>query len=403
MPIDRRSLMALSGAMAIPGSTAHASASAPPIAAGETDRWEAVTLADFLTPAMKADVKAGRLTVDCTPAIQAAIDAASGRSLSSLQTGRKLLVPAGRYLVAGSLAWTWRAEQQVEDDGDMRRLVIEGDGSANTVLFHGARGTDPLLRVRGYKTRAADGVVLRFALSGCQLVRKSRDRRGVGLLLDGAAFVMLSDVEIGWFGTNLDAVDVLRLFAENLHLNGGETGLHAHPSSFSNPNLYKMIHCSASGNLMTGLRFDAASNISLDSCAFEGNGRDAASGGSVLFKDGPAQGGASAIISNCYFENNFLAADVLFDWETADGGTAKIQSCSFQRTSRQRSVGAHIALLSAKAPLLAGIDACAFKSFGDYAASRARPAIRTAGSLVQVNATSNLFQNSEEAWVPNAA
>lgn len=400
MPLDRRSLLALTGAMALPGGTPRASASASPIAARETDQWEAMTLVDFLTPAMKADVRAGHLTVDCTPAIQAAIDAASGRSLSSLQTGRKLLIPAGRYLVAGSLAWTWRAEQQVEDDGDMRRLVIEGDGSANTVLFHGARGTDPLLQVRGYKTRTADGVVLRLALSGCQLVRKNRDRQGVGLLLDGAAFVMLSDVEIGWFGTNLDAMDVLRFFAENMHLNGGETGLHARSSGFSNPNVYKLIHCSASGNLMTGLRFDAAANISLDSCAFEGNGRDAASGGSIVFKDGPAQGGASAIISNCYFENNFVAADVLFDWKTTDGGTVKIQSCSFQRTSRQRPAGAHIALLSAKAPLLAGIEACAFKSFGDYAASRTRPAIRTAGSLVQVDATSNLFQNSEEAWIP---
>ncbi|MEG8023218.1 hypothetical protein [Sphingomonas aerolata] len=53
----------------------------------------------FMTPAMLDDVRAGTLSVDCAPAFQRAIDAASARDRSTLMAGQRLYVPGGDILL----------------------------------------------------------------------------------------------------------------------------------------------------------------------------------------------------------------------------------------------------------------------------------------------------------------
>ena len=351
----------------------------------------------FMTPAMLDDVRAGTLSVDCATAFQAAIDAASARDRSTLTAGQRLYVPGGRYLIAHPLKYVWRDDQRVADDGDMRRLTMEGDGSANVVLFYAGPATSPALEVRAHKAARGDAPSLRLAISGLRLRRSQNfHRTGSGLKLDGVEGVMLNDVEISGFNTNIDAVDTLRFDADNVHILGGSIGINARGQSFSSPNVYTFNGCNLSGNGDTAARFEGGCNIAFRSCCFEGNGSAASKGAAIMFRDGPAQGGASTHIDSCYFENNLVSAEVLFDWTTADSGTVKLTACTFQRTDIDR-VSPHIAFRSLKGSLLAHIDSCAFKSFGAYRPSSARPAIVTSGDRSDLTFTACYFQNSVEA------
>lgn len=397
MSIDRRTLLALT---ATAGLSPAAAQSRPLETNEQPDELEPVRLTDLLTPAMLADVRAGTLRVDCAPALQEALNLASGRTRSSLQTGRKLIIPAGRYLLATPINLAWRMEQGIFDDGDMRRVTITGDGQANTVLFYRGDPSQPAIQIQGFKSSPGkgDGVSLRLTMSGLQLIRDLASRyRGIGFALNGAALIRLIDMEVSSFDVNIDMVDTLRVYMESVHINGGNTGLRARGGRFSNPNVYKLVHCSVSGNMANGLHVIGGCNISLDTCAFEGNGRDQRRGSCILFENGPAQGGAAGHIDNCYFENNMVIADVAVDWQDDVPGTIKLTACSFQRTSAARAASHHLWLRSRSAPLLAHVDTCAFKSFGDYRLSADRAVAKIEGKNVKVSWTANLFQHPEEA------
>lgn len=397
MSVDRRTMLTLAGTTGLfPSAAAHRSVEPRP-----ADRVaHLLRLTDYMTPAMLADVQAGTLRVDCAPALQAALDAASGRGLSSLQTGQKLLIPAGRYLLTQPVSLSWRNAQGVIDDGDMRRVSIEGDGQANTVLFYRGDPAQPAVQVHGFKSPPGqgDGVSLRLTLSGLQLIRDLSTRhRGTGLSLNGAALIRLMDMEVSSFDLNIELIDTLRVYMESVHINGGNIGLQARGRNFSNPNVYKLVHCSVSGNTKNGLHIVGGCNISLDTCAMEGNGHDDKRAvACIFFEDGPSQGGCAGHIDNCYFENNFVVADVLVNWKDNTPGTIKITACSFQRTNIARASTHHLLLSSQSAKLLAHIDCCAFKSFGDYTPSTDRVAVQSNGN-VEVSWTANLFQNFEEA------
>lgn len=403
MTLDRRTLLVMASAGGI-ASPIPAPQTARPVSGSVPDANEPLRLTDFMTPEMLADVRSGTLRIDCAPALQAALDVASGRDRSSLQNGRKLLIPAGRYLLTQPVAMSWRDSQKIFDDGDMRRLTIEGEGQANTVLFYRGDPMQPAIQIHGFKSGPGqgDGVSLRLSMQGFQLIRDLSTRHhGIGLMLNGAALIRLIDMEVSSFDVNIEMVDVLRVYMESVHINGGKIGLRARGGNFSNPNVYKLVHCSISGNLTHGCHIIGGCNISLDSCALEGNGHDNRRGvACILFEDGPSQGGAAGHVDNCYFENNHVAADVVLDWKDDAPGTIKFTACTFQRTSAARAAFHHIMLRSKKAAMLAHVDSCAFKSFGDYTPARERNAVQAIGPHVTVHLTANLFQNPEEATAP---
>lgn len=400
MPLDRRTLLVMAGAGGI-ASPIPAPTAARPTTGRVPEGNAPLRLTDFMSPEMLADVRNGTLRVDCAPALQAALNAASGRDRSSLQNGRKLLIPAGRYLLAQPVVMSWRDTQKIFDDGDMRRLTIEGDGQANTVLFYRGDATQPAIQIRGFKSGPGegDGVSLRLSMQGFQLIRDLSTRhRGTGLTLNGAALIRFVDMEVSSFDVNIEMVDVLRVYMESVHINGGNIGLRARGGNFSNPNVYKLVHCSISGNMTHGCHVIGGCNISLDSCALEGNGHNSRRGmACVLFEDGPSQGGAAGHLDNCYFENNYVTADVILDWKDNAPGTVKFTACTFQRTNASRAALHHIMLRSRTAAMIAHVDSCAFKSFGDYVPAAERNAVQVIGSHVSVHWTANLFQNPEEA------
>lgn len=387
----RRALSRLSAASALPLAMKDTSASPR-----HDFTPSSVNVIDFMTREMLDDVRRGLVRVDCAPAFQAAINAATARGASTLTAGRRLVIPGGRYLIASPLRFVWRDEEKVVDDGDMRRLSIEGHGSANVVIFYRGDESSPALDVRGYKAEAGGGTSLRLHISGLRL-RRHPDFHGsgMGLRLNGVEGVVLRDVEVAMFDTNVEAVDTLRFVADESWFLGARVGLHARGDTFSSPNIYTFANCNFGGNADVAALLDSGCNIAFRSCAFEGNGSQRGIGACVLLRNGPSQGGAAAHLDTCYFENNLVVAEVLVDWTTPDGGTIKLTACTFQRASQERA-STHIALRSSKATMLVHMDSCAFKSFDSYRATIANPVITTTGSEVAVTYTACYFQNSIE-------
>ena len=69
-------------------------------------------------------------------ALQALIDYCTGRYLSALLAGRLGIIPGGRWFFSKPLVFNWRDVQSVVDNGDARRLALEGDSAAVTDLFY---------------------------------------------------------------------------------------------------------------------------------------------------------------------------------------------------------------------------------------------------------------------------
>lgn len=387
----RRALSRLSAAGTLPLAMKKAAA-----APGSDVARRRLSVVDFMTREMLDDVHRGLVQVDCAPAFQAAIDAATARGASTLTAGYRLVIPGGRYLIAKPLRFVWRDEQKVVDDGDMRRLSIEGDGSANVVLFYRGEASAPAVDVRGYKAGAGGGTSLRLHISGLRL-RRHPDLHGsgTGLRLNGVEGIVLRDVEVAMFDMDVEAIDTLRFVAKESWFLGARVGLHARGDTFSSPNIYTFSDCNFGGNADVAALFDSGCNIAFRSCAFEGNGSRRGIGACVLLRNGPAQGGAAAHLDTCYFENNLVVADVLAEWTTSDGGTIKLTACTFQRASQERA-SPHVVLRSSKAPMQVHIDACAFKSFDTYRATAANPVITATGAEVAVTYTACYFQNVVE-------
>src|SRR5690606_17962229 len=192
---------------------------------------------DFMTPAMKASVKAGNLSVDTAPAFQAALDYASGKAMNGSGHGRRVRFRGGTYLWSTPVAFDWRSIQLIVDAGDMRRPTLEGEGSANSVIFYNGDPAVPALTLKGYSGGAHGGVDMFMSLSGFWLRRVNWDKRvGVGLQLNQLSHIFLDDVSVDQFDTNIDIIDTIRITANNCRITGANFGLFARVAVYTHPN-----------------------------------------------------------------------------------------------------------------------------------------------------------------------
>jgi len=294
---------------------------------------------DELTPEMKADVIAGTLSVDCGPAFQRAFDKCSGRGQSSLTTGRKLHVPAGRYLVSSPSGFTWRSQDGVADAGDRRKITIEGDGAANTIIFSTVDG-DYAFSIEGHATGAGaqDGTNLNVTIRGIAVIGNSErtggPRVGGAWRINKVSRVHMLDVAGKHCNIGIDLSDCINVKADFCEFTGNNLGMRGQRVAFSFPNVWRIANTSFGGSQIKGVEIRKGANISFDSCGFEGIGTSNAVSSECYaahFIGGPAEGGASAKLTNCYFEGCFVAADIRAEWGDEDGGSITIEHCTFQR------------------------------------------------------------------------
>lgn len=355
---------------------------------------QTVDLWDALTPAMRADVRNGFASVDCAPAINAIAGFAYGAESGGDATGgTTLYIKGGRYRIASTLNLTYRRDNQIIDDGDLRRLNIVGDGSTNTILFYAGDQSNPAVRLEGYNS--GTGRDSYQSISGLRIRRlpAGGPRLGIGLMLKHLNTVALNDVHVEGFDLGIDAEDVLGLYAERMFAIGNNVGMVAKLVDWTNPNVVAIRNSSFSGNAATGAQFYKAANVLIDTVRLEGIGSDQTSSYGLQFIDAPAEGGAWARVVNLYCENNLVAADVQFTNGGGQSGAIYIGSCSFQRTDVGRFQKYHIDLFSATAPITAVIEANGFRSFGAYAPSSSNPAWRNQSQVIDVTDRGNFYQN----------
>lgn len=338
---------------------------------------------------------------DCSPAFQAAIDFCSGKNRTSVKTGFNLRIRGGRYVLMTGLVYTWRQDNGIVDDGDMRRFSMEGDATGNTYLIYKGSQSTPALTIKGGQ---GGGIYIRAEFKNFRLWRSLNLTRylGTGISLVGAAVYTFTNVDLGIFNTGLDARDTLYGTFRNCDFSGNNQGLYMSLTNRSSPNSILFDRCMFGGCLVRGAYIISGANVEFRGCTFEGIGTDG-TGEAILYQGGQHEGGLGLYLNSCYFENNYVQYDVNISNGTAYAGTHIIEGCSFNRPSLARApANGSINMYSATAEMRVSLIGNAFKGFNDYTPSASRPAYTVQSNTVFVSEIGNYYQNAVERPLTNS-
>lgn len=336
----------------------------------------------------------GDNVTDDSDAFQMAFDECSGRGMLSVRTGRRLHIPGGRYIITKPLYLDWRAVDGIIDDGDMRRISISGDGTGNTYLIYKGDPSQPAITMRGGPD---NGIYLRTKLQGFRLWRDLSDRyKGVGIAIHAGAVFTLEDVDLGIFNTGLDMEDTLYVTLRNCDFSGNNQGFSAKLTSRSSPNAITVDRCFFGGCLIRGAAIYNGSNVHFMDCTLEGIGKDG-TGEALLYSGGAHEGGLGLMLTNCYFENNFVQYDVNIANDTQYTAVHDLRGCSFNRPNAARApTGGSINLYSQSATMVVKVSTSGFKGFNNYTPSSSRPSIVVQNNNVRLEESSNFYMYDVE-------
>lgn len=336
---------------------------------------ERVSLWDALTPAMRADVKNGNASVNCSPAWNAIANYASGGENAGNATGgMDLIVNPGRYLFTDPIKNTYRVDAGIVDDGDLRRMNVRGAGSANTFFFYGGDPSKPFYTVAGNNN--GDGRDLYHVISGIRFRRNFGGRgQGTGVKLLNIANIHWHDVHVDGWNVGIDAQGVLGWSSFLLYILGNNAGLSAAlGAGFTRPNAWQFVGGAISGNGVTGATFVDASNVGFLGTRLEANG--AGEYGNepnkvnqfvILMSGAPAEGGSWLSLDNVYAENNNVETEVSLSTASINSGVVGIRNCTFQRISNSRNPNRHLDFYAGGAGRIhVHLDTVAFREIGGY-------------------------------------
>lgn len=382
-----------------------------------------IDLHDFMTANQKAAAKVGNIDpaderTDMADAFDRAVSHAFGQGVGPDSGGTILRLKGARYRTSRSVPAAWRRDNAVKDDGDLRRMTIEGAGSGNTTIFYTGPADEPAYDLAGYLQTVsggppiADGLELRHAIRGLRLRRYPISQRtGTGIRMRHAVHTYLDDVVIDGFSIGIDAVDVIGLYARYLQLLSCNVGARAQVGDFTNPNVVAIRDSQVSSCSEIGLHIIRGASWLLDNVRFEGNGFDDESF-TVLYEGGPPEGGVALTVTNgCYFENNRGRADIGLAWGSPYSGVVRIVGNTFHRSKSPeqnsdpiRIVQHHIdaavtgAAAGATPPVRVMIDhnANGYKSFSAYEPSAGRSVLRIQTPNILLNEGVNGYANDIE-------
>lgn len=414
---------------------------------GGTGAWvrqvQAITPQLWMTPQQRALWADGQLP-DVTTALQRAVEFCTGSKLSSLQTGRKLHIPGGRYYLLKPLVMNFRDVVPIVDDGDMRRITIEGDGRANTEIFYagpsgasftgsvsgttlsvsavatgelhvganlagsgiaddttiiglltgtGGAGTYKLskpaslssramtsqsaaLYIGGHQDNPNGGVDLHFSLAGVRLQRDINLQTAVGIRTTRMSDLLIDDVSVYNFATNLDLVDTIRIDVDRSKIGGALVGVDLRSDIYSQPNVVRFSRTDFGGNAKRVMRVRQGSNVELTHCGLEGNGDGTQP--MIFVEGGPVEGGASFICRALYSENNHGLATIEINFTNGGhSGTIDISGNTLRRNSADRCCANEVLVFAeGMADLRVTLAANGFNIGPDYVPSPGRPVVR---------------------------
>lgn len=310
--------------------TLRAPASAEPIEMTERIAIADCFLWDMMTPAQRSATKSDA-PVDITAPFQAGINAATnGEGMySGAAGGTKFVIPAGRFLLNEGIANSFRADNSIIDDRDLRRMNIEGAGSCNTELnFAGGAGTTAIT-LKAFNN--ADGRLMGSYIRGIRLTQNPISARlATGIRLETIAGFGLDDVKISGFDLGLYLKDVLEFHAVDTHVLGNSVGLRAELGVWTRPNVISWLRGALSGNLDIAADIKNGSCVTFQGTRFEGNGTDRATDLVIDMDGAPTEGRAWLTVhGGCYFEGNKTASEMRLTQDTGNQGAVRIEGNTF--------------------------------------------------------------------------
>lgn len=341
---------------------------------------------------------------DSAQAFQSAFDYASDIS-GSLGHGATVYIPGGKYSIGSQLTYTWRGQlsQDSVNDGDTRRLVIIGDGSANTFIndFRVAPGPEPLIRIDGGSPIAStpSDPHLRFYAFGFRIQRPQNDRQGWGIHFTGCSIFKFEQVDITWFSNAFVGRDLIQGVFSHCQFGANELGLSLERGSWTNPNVLIFDHVMFGGNNAGCAFINDGANVKFTNCTFEGtvtSNRDTSY--CIRYTGAPSEGGIGLTVDNCYFENNNVRADILIANDTTSSvGSHVIRGNSFQRTSSTSYCVNHIETrnsIGLNGKFKVSISGNSFKLFG-------HPHVTGNNSILSTGAWGEVYDDGSNNYEPS--
>jgi len=328
-----------------------------------------------------------------------------GESGSSDSGGITVYQRGGRVRTSASIPFTFRRDNAIVDDGNLKRLNWEGEGSGNTTIFYNGPASDPAIDVAGYNTPDLhDGVQLRQKFSGMRVRRfPLNDRSGTGIRLRHAVDFSMDDFIFDGFATGISATDIISFYARQLHLLSCAVGMRAQLGDFTNPNVVTLKEGLVSSCAEIGVHIIRGASWTIEDMKFEGNGLYATSN-TILYEGGPPEGAVGLSALRNYFENNYGAADINFGWSSPYSGLCAVLWNTFHRggTDPSRWVQHHIdaavtgAAASQQAKFILGHHGNGYKGFNGYTPSALRKVLRMQTPGILLDEGVNLYQYDEE-------
>lgn len=341
---------------------------------------------------------------DSAQAFQDAFDYASDLT-NSIGHGAAIYIPGGKYSIGSQLTYTWRGSQSQDsvNDGDTRRLVIIGDGSAVTFIndFRVAPGPSPLIRIDGGSPIAStpNDPHLRFYAFGFRIQRSGNDRQGWGIHFTGCSIFKFEQVDINWFSNAFVGRDLIHGVFSHCQFGANELGVSLERGSWTNPNVIVFDHAMFGGNNAGCAYINDGANVKFTNCTFEGtvtNNRETSY--CIRYTGAPSEGGVGLSVDNCYFENNNVRADILIANDTTQSvGTHLISGNSFQRTSSTSYCVNHIETrnsIGANGKFKVSIRVNSFKLFG-------HPHIEGNNSTLSTGAWGEVYDDGSNNYEPS--
>lgn len=326
-----------------------------------------------------------------TTAIQKALDSCSNK-VGTSGHGYRLYFPAGRYKVDGELLYTWRASDANATDADINRVTLIGDGDGLTFIddVRSAPGAKPLLTIDG---GTADPH-LRLSLHGIRFQRPGYDRLGWGLKLQNISITDIVNCTVNWFGTAVVVRDCIQIKIDHSQIGANAMGLDAGRDTWTNPNVFDLRHVMFSANNAGAVSISNGTNFKFDTCTFEGNGSDMATHNTIHYDGGSDEGGMAMIVSNCYFENNQVLADINIGGSDTKKNSFIIEGNSMQRTSPTRYAKTHILFnqLNPAGKHRAFLRANTFKFLGGYTHQTGDSSVTVRSAATEIREEGNIYQ-----------
>jgi hypothetical protein len=245
----------------------------------ESKLQDVVSVLDFIPPGTNT------VTTDCTPYLQAAINAAYA-------AGKELHIPGGSYYVT-----SLNIQPTVE-----KGMTIRGDSPYSTKIFKRDNSTTPLFNIEGADGVASNGVATRFLFEGFGIYGFNKTAGCYGMKIDTLATFTINNMVMQNFDQALRSQGALVFSVNDCTINNNNTGFVAtnSPTFTGFSNLIKFKNCRFMSNTAYATLLEKGASIVFDHVDFEGNAVSIKT--NSTYEDEATY--SNLILKNCWFEAN---------------------------------------------------------------------------------------------------